>query len=117
VDGLKVVRRRVPLAARLSAKDGGAPGTSVLEKRVTEIAEKKVALEARARDLGRSNEDPEQFAYAASHDLQEPLRAKAGRVQALQRKYNGKLDEKGDELIGMIVDGSTRMKALPEFRI
>jgi light-regulated signal transduction histidine kinase (bacteriophytochrome) len=117
VDGLKVVRRRVPLAARLSAKDGGAPGTSVLEKRVTEIAEKKVALEARARDLGRSNEDPEQFAYAASHDLQEPLRAMAGCVQALQRKYNGKLDEKGDELIGMIVDGSTRMKALPEFRI
>jgi signal transduction histidine kinase len=83
-----------------------------LEKRVTELAEKKVALEARARDLGRSNEDLEQFAYAASHDLQEPLRAMAGCVQALQRKYNGKLDDKGDELIGMIVDGSTRMKAL-----
>jgi light-regulated signal transduction histidine kinase (bacteriophytochrome) len=114
VDRLKVVRRRVPLAARLSAKDGGAPGTSVLEKRVTEIAEKKVALEARARDLGRSNEDPEQFAYAASHDLQEPLRAMTGGVQALARRYRGKLDPKGDELIELIVGGSARMKALIE---
>jgi len=84
----------------------------ILEKRVTELAEKEVALEAQARDLGRSNEDLEQFAYAASHDLQEPLRAMTGCVEALQRKYTGKLDEKGDALIGMVVDGSARMKAL-----
>ena len=86
-----------------------------LEKRVAErtheLAERNAALAARARELGRSNADLEEFAYAASHDLQEPLRAMTGCAQVLERKYRGKLDQKGDELINMIVDGSSRMKA------
>jgi histidine kinase len=83
-------------------------------ERTKELDERKAALERRARDLERSNADLEQFAYAAAHDLQEPLRAMSGCVQLLERKYRGKLDRKADELIGMIVDGSTRMKALIE---
>jgi light-regulated signal transduction histidine kinase (bacteriophytochrome) len=83
-------------------------------KRTNELAGMKAALEVRAKDLIRSNEDLEQFAYAASHDLQEPLRAMTGGVQALARRYRGKLDPKGDELIEMIVGGSARMKALIE---
>jgi CheY-like chemotaxis protein/nitrogen-specific signal transduction histidine kinase len=87
-----------------------------LERRVInrtdELAAKNAALESRTEELARSNADLEQFASAASHDLQEPLRAMAGCIQVFERKYRGKFDDRGDNLIGMIVDGSVRMKAL-----
>jgi light-regulated signal transduction histidine kinase (bacteriophytochrome) len=87
-----------------------------LEQRVAirtdELAAKNTILESRTEELARSNADLEQFASAASHDLQEPLRAVAGCIQVFERKYRGKLGEKSDDLIRMIVDGSARMKAL-----
>ena len=87
-----------------------------LERRVVnrtdELAAKNAILESRTKELARSNADLEQFASAASHDLQEPLRAVAGCIQVFERKYRGKFDDKSDNLIGMIVDGSARMKAL-----
>jgi PAS domain S-box-containing protein len=86
----------------------------ILEMNIDITARKKAedTLKLKLEELSRSNAELEQFAYVSSHDLQEPLRMISSYLQLLQRRYQGKLDDKADRYIYFAVDGASRMQNL-----
>jgi PAS domain S-box-containing protein len=82
---------------------------------ITDITERKRAEEAlliQAQELARSNADLQQFAFATSHDLQEPLRMISSYAQLIELKYRDRIDEDTNEYLGYMVEGTRRLEAL-----
>jgi signal transduction histidine kinase len=84
----------------------------IMKRDKEEIEKAEKALQEQAEDLARSNKDLEQFAYIASHDLQEPLRMVASFCQKLEKRYKDQLDQDANEYIHFAVDGAKRMQLL-----
>lgn len=97
------------MAQRKGAEDEVRRANQELEERVDE---RTAELGRRAEELARSNSELEQFAYVASHDLQEPLRMVASFTQLLGKRYADKLDDDGRDFIHYAVDGANRMQNL-----
>ena len=85
---------------------------SCIARDITERKKAEEILKLKLEELARSNEELEQFAYVSSHDLQEPLRMISSYLQLLQRRYQGKIDDKADKYIYFAVDGAARMQVL-----
>jgi PAS domain S-box-containing protein len=91
---------------------GATAGVFAAARDVTELNRAQEKLRQSVENLERSNRDLEQFAYVASHDLQEPLRMVSSYTQLLAERYSDKLDDDARDFIGFAVDGSIRMQTL-----
>ncbi len=91
---------------------GASRDISRLKENELQLKKLNEQLEERAKELVASNQELEQFAYVASHDLQEPLRMVSNFLMQIEKKYNDLLDEKGKTYIHFAVDGAKRMRQM-----
>lgn len=91
---------------------GRRPRFAYVVEDATERKGAEELLAEQADELARSNRELEQFAYVASHDLQEPLRTVASYAELLSERYQGRLDADAEDFLGFIVDGAIRMRSL-----
>jgi signal transduction histidine kinase len=92
--------------------DGNIEFFSTISRDISDIKKTETELKQLSEELMRSNKELEQFAYVASHDLQEPLRTVSSYVQLLETRYKDKLDQDANDYINFAVDGSNRMRQL-----
>jgi len=107
--------REIPIddsAAPIRDRSGEIAGVVLIFRDVTERRASEQAAERARVSLERTNEELQQFAYAVSHDLQEPLRNVTIYTQLLGRRYSGKLDSDAEQYIGFAVNGAVRMQML-----
>ena len=111
--GLELQRHRDHLEELVEERTEELRGINAsLAREIDVRREAEQQLEAKATDLARSNHELEQFAYVASHDLQEPLRMVSTFSQMLLKKYHGALDQDADDYLKYVIDGASRMQAL-----
>lgn len=106
--------KKIPVSEKGDELDAIIVGLNTLseelESNMSQLKESEAALQKKTVELARSNRELEQFAYVASHDLQEPLRMVSSFLQLLEKHLGSNLDRDAKEYIGFAVDGSLRMK-------
>lgn len=110
-----VAGQAVPVAYIVTAtrdEAGQVTGAVVIFQDITERLRAEQALQQAIENLKRSNAELEQFAYVASHDLQEPLRTLGSYAELLSRRYQGQLDTRADQYLGHILEATMRLRGL-----